>query len=236
MNGKPSKPRLSVSKTLRATPLFAAFSDADMKAVVGFCDVRSLAREEILFREGETCSAVYCLVRGQVKLYVSGSGQHKKVVDFINPGRTFAESAMFSGQGYSITAMALEDSLVIAIDAFSLMRYLRQHPELAWPVLAEISQRLHYLIGQVRSLSLRDSEQRLAAFLLDNYDREEPERPVARVPVMRAELASMLGQSTETLCRKVADFRRKGWIDTDDRSIFVRDPEALQTVANRPRR
>ena len=236
MNRKPPDALPSVSETLRTTPLFAAFPDADMEAVAHFCHVRSFRPEEILFREGEACSAVYCLVSGLVKLYVSGPDDHEKVVEFVDPGRTFAEAAMFSGQGYPVTAMALDDSQVIAIDAFSLMRYLRQHADLAWQMLAVMSRRLHYLVNQIRSVSLHNSEQRLAAYLLENYDPEERDRPVARIPARRSELASMLGLTTETLCRAVAKFRCQGSIHTLDHDIVVQDPEALRELVNRPRR
>lgn len=236
MNAKPPNGLPSVAETLRATPLFAAFPEGDLEAVARFCHLKALAPEEILFREGEACSAVYCLVSGLMKLYVSGPDHHEKVVEFVEPGRTFAEAAMFSGQGYPVTAMALDDSDAIAIDAFWLMRYLRQHSELAWQMLAVMSRRLHYLVGQIRSLSLHNSEQRLAAYLLDNYDPGEPDRPVARIPARRSELASMLGLTTETLCRGVAQFRREGWIGTVDHDIVVREPKALQAVVSRPRR
>ena len=41
MNRKPPDALPSVSETLRTTPLFAAFPDADMEAVAHFCHVRS---------------------------------------------------------------------------------------------------------------------------------------------------------------------------------------------------
>jgi CRP-like cAMP-binding protein len=236
MNARRPNGRPSVAKTLRATPLFSAFPDADLEAVTHFCHHRALAPEKIPFREGEACSAVYCLISGLVKLYVSGPDHHEKVVEFVDPGRTFAEAAMFSGQGYPVTAMALDDSQVIAIDAFSLMRYLRQHADLAWQMLAVMSRRLHYLVNQLRSVSLHNSEQRLAAYLLENYDPEERDRPVARIPARRSELALMLGLTTETLCRAVAKFRRQGSIRTLDHDIVVQNPEALRELVNRPRR
>jgi CRP-like cAMP-binding protein len=236
VSAKPPNGLPSVVETLRTTPLFSAFGDADLAVVTHLCHLKALEPEEILFREGEACGAVYCLVSGLVKLYVSGPDHHEKVVEFVDPGRTFAEAAMFSGQGYPVNARALDDSLVVAIDAFSLMRYLREHSELAWQMLAVMSRRLHYLVGQIRSLSLHNSEQRLAAYLLDNYDPGEPDRPVARIPARRSELASMLGLTTETLCRGVAKFRREGWIETVDHDIVVHDPEALRGLVNRPRR
>lgn len=225
-----------VTETLRATTLFSAFSDADLEAVGRFCRTVSIAPDEVLFRAGEPCSAVYCLISGLVKLYVLANDQHEKALEFVEAGQTFAEAAMFSGQGYPVNAMSLDDSRLIAIDAYSLVRYLRQHPDLTWQMLAVMSRRLHYLVGQIRSVSLHNAEQRVASYLLDNYDPAEPERPAGRIPSKRSELASMLGLTTETLCRVVANFRRHGWISTAEHDIVVSEPDALKDVLSRPRR
>ena len=59
---------------------------------------------------------------------------------------------------------------------------------------------------------------------------------MTRLPVRRSDLASILGVTTETLCRVVARFRREGWILTADHDILVREPEALQGLRAQPRR
>ena len=226
----------TVIETLRATTLFSAFQDAQLAEVAHFSRVVSAAPDEILFHENETCSAIYCLISGVVKLYIIGPDQHEKALEFVEPGQTFAEAAMFSGQGYPVTAMALDDSRLISIDAYSLSRYLRQHPDLTWQMLAVMSRRLHQLVGQIRSVSLQNAEQRVASYLLENYDPAEPERAVGRIPPRRSELASMLGLTTETLCRVVANFRRRGWIGTSERDIVIQEPMALNTILAKPRR
>ena len=225
-----------LSGTLRATPLFSSFPEADLDTVCTFCKRMEFPAKEVLFREGEPCKAVYCVVSGLLKLYVSGPERREKALAFIPPGRTLGETALFSGQGYVASAMALQDSSVVAINAFSLLRFLGQHTELTWKVLAIISRRLHYAVDQVRSVTLHSAEQRLAAYLLDNHDPEEPGRAVTRLPVRRSDLASILGVTTETLCRVVAKFRREGWILTADHDILVREPEALQGLLAQPRR
>jgi hypothetical protein len=46
----------------------------------------------------------------------------------------------------------------------------------------------------------------------------------------------MLGLTTETLCRVVANFRRQGWIGTAEHDIVVSEPDALRDILSRPRR
>lgn len=230
------RPTQSILPHLHQTLLFSGYSSADLAEVARFSRRVSLSADEGLFREGEPCRALYSVVEGLVKLFVLGPDNHEKTVEFIEPGQTFAEAAMFSGQGYPVNAVALEATELVEVDAYSLLRYLRTRPELSWQMLAVLSRRTHQLVEQIRSVSLHSAEQRVAAYLLANYDPDEPDRPVGHVPGRRAELASRLGLTTETLCRVVANFRRQGWIATPENRVIVGDPDALRAVMTLPRR
>ena len=137
---------------------------------------------------------------------------------------------MFSGQGYPVSAVAIEDTRLIAVDAYSLMRYLRQRPDLNWAMLAMLSRRLHQLVGQVKSMSLHSAEQKVAQYLLDYYDADSPDRPVANLPPRRTDLAAVLGITAETLCRIIANFRKRGWIVTQDSAIVITEPQAMMAL------
>jgi len=221
---------------LRHATLFSCYSETELQEVSHFSHAVSLRAEEVLFRESEPCRAIYCVVDGLMKLSVEVPDHHAKTVELIESGQTFAEAAMFSGQGYPVTASAVDDSRLVAVDAYTLMRYLRQHPELTWQMLAVMSRRLHQLVGQIKTVALHNAEQKVATYLLDHFDPDEPERSVSHLPNRRSDLASVIGLTTETLCRVVASFRRRGWITTTDSAIFIQAPGALQDLLSQPRR
>ena len=90
--------------------------------------------------------------------------------------------------------------------------------------MAMLSQRLHQLVGQVKSMSLHSAEQKVAKYLMDYYDDDFPGRPVSNLPPRRADLAAVLGITAETLCRVIANFRQRGWITTVDSAIVIEAP------------
>ncbi len=209
---------------LKKSHLFSGYAARDMAEISRFAKLVYLESHAVLFRESEPCSAIYCLVEGLVKLCLYGPKRQEKMVEIIGPEQTFGEAAMFSGQGYPVSAVAIEDSRLIAVDAFSFMRYLRQRPELNWTMMAMLSRRMHQLVGQVKSMSLHNAEQKVAKYLMDYYDDDFPTRPVSNLPPRRADLAAVLGITAETLCRVIANFRQRGWITTLDNAIVVSSP------------
>ncbi len=221
---------------LRTTHLFSGYAERDLAEITRFAKLAHMESNDVLVRESEPCSAVYCLVEGLVKLCLYGPKRQEEIVEIIGPGQTFAEAAMFSGQGYPVSAVAIEDSRLIAIDAFSFMRYLRQRPELNWTMMAMLSQRLHQLVGQVKSMSLHNAEQKVAKYLMDYYDEDSPSRPVSNLPPRRADLAAVLGITAETLCRVIANFRQRGWITTADSAIVITGPADMLALVQGTRR
>src|SRR6056297_1312099 len=144
-----------LNRLLAATPLLANTGGEHLEAISRLSRDVGYTEDELIFHEGEPCGAFFLVVSGLIKLFVTNNRDQQKIIEFISPGETFAEAAMFSGQGYPVSALAVTDSRLILIDAFGFTRYVHQHPELAWSMLSQLSRRSHYLIGQIRQMSLQ---------------------------------------------------------------------------------
>ena len=220
-----------VIRALREVPLFTRCSDHEFTAIAGFCDYLSVAAETSLFREGEAADAFYFVTEGLIELVKTSEAGKYKVVEFIGPGESFAEAVAFSGRPYPVTAAALMDTRLIRIDADAFRDFVQQHPEVSWQMLSALSLRLHRLVGQISSLSLLNAEQRVADHLVKNIDPAAPGEPVDKVPQRRRELASHLNMTPETLCRVLATFRSRGWIELpSSSSVIVRAVDELAAL------
>jgi CRP-like cAMP-binding protein len=219
-----------LSFTLRLSPLFSGLAEGELREIAVMAQWRDVEEGERLFAAGDPCEAIYLVKAGLVKLYVLGPRGRQKVIEFVQPGDSFAEAAMFSGQGYPVNAMAIAPARLVGVDAFSLSRYLRAHPEMAWNMMAQMSRRLHQLIGQVRSMTLHNAEQRLAQFLLQGYDAGDPQSAVVELPSSRADLALALNVTPETLCRTLGKFKQAGWVGADKGRLVIHDAAGLANL------
>lgn len=214
---------------LRSTPLFANLAERDLARLAALSRIRHLPARASLFEEGAACSAFYVLLDGFVELERRGPDGEPRVVEFVEPGETFAEAAMFSGQGYPVSATALLDSRLIEISAYRFLRFLQANPQVGWAMLANLSRRLHQLVGHLAAASVQGAEQKVAAYLLAYGESGGGERWVGHLPNRRKDLAKRIGLSAESLCRVLGSFRARGWIATEDASrIRLLDVEALE--------
>lgn len=219
--------KTALRSALQETPLFAGFSATHVEAVERFTRALRLQEGELLFTEGEPCGAIYVVVDGLIKLYVTSTQERERVIEFVEPGDSFAEAAMFSGQGYPVSARAVIGTRLLAVDAFAFSRYLRTHGELMWTIAGQLSRRTHYLVARIRQQALHGAREKVAGYLLGRWSEEEPDLPLHGLPSHRADLAAAVGVTVETLCRVLTDFRGKGWIETRDSTITILDPTAL---------
>jgi CRP-like cAMP-binding protein len=219
------------AERLRATSIFGPCRDSDIESILRVSVVRHLEARDVLFHQNEACGSFYLLLSGSIALIRRDQGGREKIIEFVDPGDTFAEPSLFCGEGCLATAVAAEESDVLEISAMPFIRMLQQDPDLGWRVLARVSHRLHEMLRQVESLSLYNARQKLAAYLIDRYDDDEPDAPLGGIPRRRKDLASLLAVTPETLSRELSWLRGNGIIaNTDKGGIVVVDPGRLEEM------
>lgn len=232
-----------VSPYLAQLPLFNEMQDAELDRLAEGCIVRRAARGEMLFRVGEPCDEFHVVISGQVKLFALAPSGQEKVIELISPGQPFAEALMFTGRPYIVNAQALVESLILTVKKQAVLREIENDHRFALRMLAGISKRMHGLIHDVESYSLRSGTQRVIGYLLHeetpdlpiahasaNDASESAEPPMQRtvtLPVSKATLASRLSLTPEYFSRVLHELINEGLIEVDKRHIRITDTQRL---------
>lgn len=209
-------------KILTQLPLFQALSAEQLDAII--CDVSEtrLNKGEFLFQRGDIVTGFYVVVYGQVKLSMLGIQGPEKVVEIIGPRQSLGEAVMFLDRPYPVTGQALEDCLLLRIARGAVDRLLAEDIHFARRMLAGLSMRLHSLIQDVESYSLRSSAQRVIGYLLQlcPEDAGDSEQAI-HLPTAKNIIASRLNLTPETLSRVLQELARNGLIEVRGRSISI---------------
>jgi len=218
---------------LRRSPLFSGCSESDLGLVARISSVRLLRPRQILFWQGDSCAALHLLTRGAVKLVRRSGSRYEKVMRLVEPVDSFDESALYSGAGHTTTAVALEESELLAVHAMRFTRLLECRDGHARRLLARLSERLVRLADELEALSVYSAKQRVAAYLLDRLPAGDGDRAPATLPGTRADLASLLSISPETLCRVLRRFEQEGSVALENGTAHVIDREKLHALLPR---
>lgn len=214
---------------LRRNRLFSAGTSDEAESVLRFSNIRLLEANQSLFWQDDPVGHLFLVLDGAVKLVRRDRRDRCRVARVAGAPDLIALHCLFSGNGYATTATALQDSSVLAINAERFLWHVKRKPDLAWRVAHNLSREMEGMVEEIEQLSMSSAAERLAAYLLGLHD--EPERTNGeRVPRRRADLASLLSLSTETLCREISRFRSRGWIATDAGHFTVLKPERLRRL------
>jgi CRP-like cAMP-binding protein len=101
---------------------------------------------EIVFRKGEMAQQMYIILSGKIRMYVAEEPQGDWVEEFAK-GDFFGEGSLLEALPRQFTAMAMEDSDLLAITRGTFLRMIRQNPEVSVKMMQRLSQR-HRELGE----------------------------------------------------------------------------------------
>lgn len=106
---------------------------------------------------------------------------------------------------------------------------LLTYPDISLHMLIELSRRLGSSEKQTAAIATESINARLAQYLADQAEQENASR--FSLPMSRRHLASFLGNTPETVSRRLGEFEDSGWIrQTGQRKIEILDLDALLLV------
>lgn len=215
---------------LSSCPLFAGLAPGEIQACLDACGaaVRSYAREQIIFRPGETPARLLVLLEGAVRVgrYLP-DGERRVVASFDRPGELFGEVFLFlPNTPYEHFAEAAAPCRVLALprDFFACAPAARER--LVENLLSIFAQKAYFLNQRVQILSCATLRQKLARVLLRHA---APDGRV-RLPMGREELADFLGAARPSVSRELARMRDDGLIAFSRAEIRLLEPAALERL------
>jgi len=220
--------RAVVVSALRSSQLFAGLRGPEIEAVAELASVRSVARGEYLFHEGDPSEGFYVVQKGAVNVHRVNAAGKEQVIHVFRTGETFAEAALTSDRGYPANARAQEASQVLLIQKAGFIELVKRQPEIAIRLLASMSSHLRVILGQLEDLTLKDVETRLVNWILKRcpYPRSAVPAEI-RLPGTKRVLAAELGTVSETFSRTLAKLKLQGLIEVEGQAIHVLNPIRL---------
>ncbi|MBV2234676.1 MAG: Crp/Fnr family transcriptional regulator [Sterolibacterium sp.] len=225
-----------ITQILARLPLFVELAPEQIAHISANTREKRLQKGEMLFHKGDMPRGFYLVVFGQIKLAFPSSQGNEKVINILGPYQSFGEAAMFMDRPYPVFAESLSDTLLLHIARNAVIDLLEQDSSFARRMLAGLSMRLHTLVQDVESYSLRSTTQRVIGFLLQHGKEEahgaaektgETEITIA-LTTSKQVIASRLSLTPETLSRVFHDLSNSGLITVQGKQITIHDMHRLR--------
>ncbi|HET8594487.1 MAG TPA: Crp/Fnr family transcriptional regulator [Intrasporangium sp.] len=209
-------------------PLFAGLSPAEQDEVATYARPIRRSAGETIHRPGDDVSHLLVVHRGRVKVSHLSPGGQERLLRVLAPGDFMGETAFVTGARPDDLVVALGEVELCSFDHRELAALVQHYPDIALRMLRTVTGRLDEAERTIADLTASDVEGRLAGYLIDLPTHRRDGRLVARLPLPKKDVASLLGTTPETLSRKLAAFTEAGLVEVQGRDLVILDPVGLE--------
>ena len=185
---------------------------------------------------GQPFDALYIVHSGFLKTVLIDEFGNEQVLNFPMKGDLFGVDGIHSRR-YASEAVALSNCDLILLPFKKLTALGRIHLEFEQSIYSVMSRELVREQGMISMLGALSAEARVARFLVslaDRYAEMGYSSKLFNLRMTRHEIGSYLGLTLETVSRTLSAFNEIGLITVDQRSIGIKDPDALKTLRRLP--
>jgi CRP-like cAMP-binding protein len=179
---------------------------------------RALARNEVLFKQGDPVTAIYFLETGRLRLDRRTFDGRTLVLGTTSAGRFFVEAALFADI-FHCDALATEPSQVCIYPKPAVLEALRTNSSNAISFLKLLAHEVIEVRQQIEIMKVRSATERVLLYLDLNVG---PDGHTVDLKGELQELAAELGLTRATLYRTLASLERAGAIERADARILLK--------------
>ena len=219
---------------VRALPLFAKMSDADLDRMLARATLRRVGIGEAVFEQGQKADRFFLLLHGRLKVTQVTSDGQQIIVRMVHPGDLFGFAKALQREDYPGTPTAAAESVVICWPTEVWGQFVEQNPHLAVNAMQTIGQRLQEAHTRMREMATQDVERRVAHAvlrLIEQAGKAEGDGIRIDFQISRQDIAEMTGTTLHTVSRILSAWEGKGLVEGGRQKLLVRDAVGLRLLA-----
>ncbi len=196
-------------------------------------ECKSIRKGDIIYLEGETPSGLICLSEGKAKIFKEGLNNREQIVRMAKPVGFIGYRALFAGDLYRSSAVAIEDSCICIIPKENIFKVLRLNSELAIKIISYMANELGEANSRTVTLTQKHIRGRLAdalLFLKETYGMED-DNATLKVYLSREDVANLSNMTTSNAIRTLSSFAGEKVISINGRRIKILDIHQLERIS-----
>ncbi len=213
---------------LRRVPLFHDLDESALRIFARVAHLKNVPRHTFLFYQDDQGDAAYVIRSGEILILLTTSDGRELVINTMHAGECLGELALLTNAPRTASALAQQDSQVIALPRAEFLNELERQPKLMRHILEITAQRLRASTERERALAFLDAPARLASVLLE---LDLAASDVGFITLSQDALAQHIGVARQTTAKILGQWRRAGWILTGRGKLVILDRAALRKLA-----
>lgn len=218
----------------RFKSIFCDLHGEEMDTLNDAKDCIMYKKGQVIFSEGTRPRGLYCVHSGKIKASKIGDEGKEQILHLAKDGDVLGYRAILSGDNYSCTATALEDSSICFIPKSVFFSMVEKDSNLSLQVIKLLSSELKTAEKSITDIAQKPVRERVAETLLilkETYGCEEDGSTI-NVSLSREEIANIVGTATESAIRVLSEFKGDEIVELHGKKIKILNLPKLIKTAN----
>jgi len=189
--------------------------------------VKTYKKKAEVYSEGDMPLNVYFVKSGNVKTFKSHPDGKELIMNLHKSNDFFGFEPILENENYHESAVAMQDSELIAIPRHDFLMMIQGHPDVSKSFISLLCKKVAEREAQLINLAYNSVRQRTADALLKSDMLKDSKSVIA---ISRDDLAKMVGTASESVIRVLSDFKDEGLIEIESGKIKILQPAKLEKV------
>jgi CRP/FNR family cyclic AMP-dependent transcriptional regulator len=220
---------------LREIDLFQGLSEEDITAIGHATTMTHCNAGQRIMSPDDSPERIHILKKGKVRVYRVTPDGKQLTLDIYDKGTILGDMSLLGQEPIpEAFAETLDEAVICTISPEEMRKLVERYPVIGVNIISYLSGRLRDAEAELESMAYQRVGQRLARKLMDLSSRfgvKTSRGTLIEARLTQQELAEMIGTTRETLAHTLADFRRRGLLDTEKHQVLIRDAEQLMDIA-----
>lgn len=221
------------SCSIRTQSLFRHLDAKELQEISLSKITETYQRGSIIYREGNRMKGFYCIQKGIVKIYKTGTDGKEQIVRFAKPGDVIGYRSVVSSEPACTTTEVLEDVILCHIPAEILFKLIQGNGNFALDLMKLTCKELGEANSYITDIAQKTVKERLAEILIHLEEEFGKDNSgVLKISLTREELSNIVGTATESIIRLLSEFKSLGFLELSGRKIKILDKPGLKHIAD----
>ena len=186
----------------------------------------------MFYYEGDFPNKVFFINKGKVKSYKLHEDGKEYITKIYNDGEFFGFLAMLENEKYKESAQALEPCEICIISRNDFVKLISTNREVSNKFIQMLANNFTDMEKRLMNLAYSSVRKRVADMLImleEKYHSEEGTHSTV-IPMLREDLASIVGTAKETVIRTLGEFKEEELVAVKGSNITILDLEGLKNL------
>lgn len=209
-------------------------TEEEKELILKNTSISFVKKNEYVIQLNDRPLGLICLLAGKVKIFQEGYSNREQILRLSKPGGYIGYRALFAGQNYTASAIAIEDSIIGTIKKETLFEVLQKNPKATFELLKDLANELGVSNLRTISLTQKHLRGRLAEaliFIANTYGYKEDSITI-NATLTRDDIAALSNMTTSNAIRILSQFAEEKIIALDKRDVKILDIKKLNHINN----